>query len=105
MALLHEVEASNVTHVVWEWRQGRLPVHFEKKMPGYLTKEAVLLGFETTTSSPIRMIRDDDTLMSPGFPGLYPCGEGAGWAGGIVSSALEGIRCAESALSALRAPL
>ena len=78
-------------------------LHFEKKMPGYLTREAILLGFETTTSSPVRMLRDNETLMSPGFPGLYPCGEGAGWAGGIVSSALEGIRCAESALSAMSA--
>ena len=74
---------------------------FDRKMPGFLTEEAVMLGFETTTSSPVRVLRDKATLTPPDVEGLYPCGEGAGWAGGIVSSALEGIRCAEAAISVL----
>jgi uncharacterized FAD-dependent dehydrogenase len=67
-------------------------------MRGFLTEEAILIGLETTTSSPVRFVRNED-LSSPGFTNLYPCGEGAGVAGGIVSSAIDGIRCAESALA------
>lgn len=70
---------------------------FEQKMRGFITQEAILIGVETTTSSPVKLERGPD-LASPGFPGLYPCGEGAGAAGGIVSSAIDGLRCAESAL-------
>jgi hypothetical protein len=70
---------------------------FEQKMRGFITEEAILIGLETTTSSPVRLVRGDD-LCSPGFANLYPCGEGAGFAGGIVSSAIDGIRCAEAAL-------
>lgn len=65
-----------------------------KKMHGYYTNEALLLGVESRTSSPVRIPRDPDTLEHTGVPGLYPCGEGAGYAGGIVSSALDGINCA-----------
>jgi hypothetical protein len=78
-------------------------LRFEQKMRGFLTEEAVLIGVETTTSSPIRILRDDTTLATPGFPGLYPCGEGAGQAGGIVSSALDGLRVAEAVLAAVDA--
>ncbi len=74
---------------------------FERQLPGFLTREAVLVGVETTTSSPVRIPREVDSLMVPGLPGLLPAGEGAGWAGGIVSSAVDGIRCAEAALEAL----
>jgi len=74
---------------------------FGKRMKGYVTEEANLIGFETRTSSPVRIPRDPDTLQHPGVSGLYPCGEGAGFAGGIVSAALDGIRCAE-ALQALK---
>jgi uncharacterized FAD-dependent dehydrogenase len=77
----------------------RAVLRFEHKMPGFLTAEAVLIGLETTTSSPVRMVRDEGTLAAPGFDGLYPCGEGAGYAGGIVSSAIEGIRVAEAILA------
>jgi hypothetical protein len=70
---------------------------FGKKMRGYITEEALLLGFETRTSSPLRIPRESDTLQHPDLAGLYPCGEGAGYAGGIVSAALDGYRCAESA--------
>jgi uncharacterized FAD-dependent dehydrogenase len=76
-------------------------LHFDKKMPGFLTAEAILIGLETTTSSPVRIARDDATMTPPDFPGFYPCGEGAGRAGGIVSSALEGLLCAEALLSTL----
>ena len=65
-----------------------------RKMKGYYTNEALLLGVESRTSSPVRIPRDPDTLEHPSLPGLYPCGEGAGYSGGIVSSALDGINCA-----------
>lgn len=64
---------------------------FDHKMKGYLTNEAVLTGVESRTSSPVRIPRNEETLMHPEVAGLYPCGEGAGYAGGIVSSALDGV--------------
>ncbi|MFR9164889.1 MAG: NAD(P)/FAD-dependent oxidoreductase [Dysgonomonas sp.] len=67
-----------------------------KKMNGFLTNEAVLLGVESRTSSPVRITRDRDTLQHIEISGLYPCGEGAGYAGGIVSAAMDGERCAEA---------
>lgn len=63
-------------------------------MHGYYTNDALLLGVESRTSSPVRIPRDPDTLEHIRISGLYPCGEGAGYAGGIVSSALDGINCA-----------
>jgi uncharacterized FAD-dependent dehydrogenase len=68
---------------------------FGKRMAGFTGEEAGLIGFETRTSSPVRIPRDPDTLQHPGVRGLFPCGEGAGFAGGIVSAALDGMRCAE----------
>lgn len=65
-----------------------------KLMHGYYTNDALLLGVESRTSSPVRIPRDPETLEYLSLPGLYPCGEGAGYAGGIVSSALDGIACA-----------
>ena len=70
---------------------------FGRKLPGFLDREALLVGFETRTSAPVRIPRDPSTLQHPGVEGLYPCGEGAGHAGGIASAALDGIRCAEAA--------
>ncbi len=70
---------------------------FGKSTQGYLTDEASLIGFETRTSSPVRIPRDEDTLEHPELRRLFPCGEGAGYAGGIVSAALDGLRCAEAA--------
>ena len=70
---------------------------FDRKMHGFITEEASLLAVESRTSSPVRIPRDKETLQHPQLQGLYPCGEGAGYAGGIVSSALDGIRCAEAA--------
>jgi len=71
---------------------------FGKRMPGFSGEEAGLIGFETRTSSPVRIPRDSETLEHPEVRGLYPCGEGAGFAGGIVSAALDGMRCAERLL-------
>jgi hypothetical protein len=71
-----------------------LPV-FNRKMPGFCSSEATLIGVETRTSSPLRILRGDD-LQSVTVSGLYPCGEGAGYAGGIVSSALDGLKAAEA---------
>ena len=68
---------------------------FDKKMKGYLTSEAVMLGVESRTSSPVRIPRDKESLEHVQIKGLYPAGEGAGYAGGIVSSAIDGERCAE----------
>lgn len=67
---------------------------FGRKMPGFITAEAVLIGVETRTSSPVRIVRGEDG-QSVTTPGLFPCGEGAGYAGGIVSASLDGIRAAE----------
>jgi uncharacterized protein len=67
---------------------------FDRRMRGYLTEEAVLVGVETRTSSPVRVLRDSTTLQALGLPGLYPAGEGAGYAGGIMSAAMDGMRVA-----------
>jgi uncharacterized FAD-dependent dehydrogenase len=69
---------------------------FGHSMKGYLTNEAVVLGVESRTSSPIRIPRDPERLEHIKIKGLYPCGEGSGYAGGIVSSAVDGMRCAEA---------
>ena len=68
---------------------------FERRMRGYVTDEAVLIGIVSRTSSPCRLVRGDDH-QSPGLRGVYPTGEGAGYAGGIVSSAVDGLRAAEA---------
>ena len=67
------------------------------KIRNYFNNAALLLGVESRTSSPVRIPRDPDTLEYVSMPGVYPCGEGAGYSGGIVSSAIDGIRCAEAA--------
>lgn len=69
---------------------------FARRMPGFATDEAVLVGVESRTSSPVRIPRNENTLESPDLRGLYPSGEGAGYAGGIVSAALDGKRVAEA---------
>ena len=69
---------------------------FGKMSHGFLTNEAVMIGMETRTSSPVRIIRDNETLQHVTVRGLFPCGEGAGYAGGIVSAAVDGERCAEA---------
>lgn len=71
-------------------------VNFGKKSKGFLTNDAVVIGLESRTSSPVRIPRDKDTLEHPEVMDLYPCGEGAGFAGGIVSAALDGQRCIDA---------
>lgn len=73
---------------------------FGKKIKGYYTNEAILVGVESRTSSPVRIPRDKETYQHPQVKGLYPCAEGAGYAGGIVSAAIDGINCANAILSA-----
>ena len=68
-----------------------------KQKRSFLTQEATVIGIETRTSSPVRILRDNETLQHIRIEGLFPCGEGAGYAGGIVSAAIDGERCAEAA--------
>ena len=70
--------------------------HFGKQSHGFLTNEAIVIGVETRTSAPVRILRDNDSLQHVRVQGLFPCGEGAGYAGGIVSAAVDGERCAEA---------
>lgn len=69
---------------------------FGKNSRGFLTNEAVMIAVETRTSAPIRIVRDNETLQHVTIEGLFPCGEGAGYAGGIVSAGIDGERCAEA---------
>ncbi|MEN5086356.1 FAD-dependent protein [Sphingobacterium faecium] len=80
---------------VYEALRGALPI-FGKKMKGYYTNEAILVAVESRTSSPIRIPRDKMTLQHPEIKGLYPCAEGAGFAGGIISAAIDGMNCANA---------
>jgi uncharacterized protein len=83
-------------------RLARALALFGKRMNGYAGEDAVLVGVESRTSSPVRVPRDPETLVSPDLPGLYPTAEGAGYAGGIVSAALDGIRVARAIARALK---
>jgi len=85
---------------VYSALQGALPI-FGKKMKGYYSNEAILVGVESRTSSPIRIPRDKDSLQHPQIAGLYPCAEGAGYAGGIVSAAIDGMNCVDAIKLAL----
>lgn len=84
---------------VSESLRAALPL-FGKKIRGYYTNEAILVGVESRTSSPVRIPRDKETFQHPQIKGLYPCAEGAGYAGGIVSAAIDGINCANAILNA-----
>ena len=75
---------------------------FGKNAHGFLTNEATLIAMETRTSSPVRILRDRDTLQHVRLQGLFPCGEGAGYAGGIVSAGVDGERCAEMCVEYLK---
>lgn len=70
-------------------------IRFQKKLPGFADRDAVITGIETRTSSPVRITRNPESLEALGLQGFYPCGEGAGYAGGIMSAAVDGIRVAE----------
>jgi uncharacterized FAD-dependent dehydrogenase len=74
---------------------------FQKKMDGFIDSKANLYGVETRTSCPVRVCRDRDSLESTSHKGLYPCGEGAGFAGGITSAACDGVRVADSIAESL----
>jgi uncharacterized FAD-dependent dehydrogenase len=74
---------------------------FDRKIRNFSSNMGQLIGLESRTSSPVKIPRDRDTLEHPVLKGLYPCGEGAGYAGGIMSAALDGIRCAEAIVSAM----
>lgn len=89
---LHEVLPKSVAG-----RLAKAFVAFGDKMKGYYTNEAVLHAVESRTSTPVRIPRDPETLMHPEIEGLFPCGEGAGFAGGIVSAAMDGQKCADAA--------
>ncbi|MEI7829073.1 MAG: FAD-dependent monooxygenase [Prolixibacteraceae bacterium] len=92
------ITPANVSEWMPEFISARLReglIKMGKKSHGYLTNEAILLGAETRTSSPLRIPRSDETLEQLQIKGLFPCGEGAGYAGGIVSSAVDGERVAE----------
>ncbi|HIR72162.1 MAG TPA: FAD-binding protein [Candidatus Coprenecus pullicola] len=90
--------ASELNEVLPDFVAGRLRKAFpafDRKLRGYYTAEALLLAVESRTSSPVRLPRDPLTLQHVNLPNLYPCGEGAGYSGGIVSSAIDGVRAAE----------
>src|SRR5690606_3589661 len=98
------VRSAALHRILPEWIVKRLQtglLQFEKQLRGFTNSEAQLIGFETRTSSPVRIPRHPETLMHPEVTGLFPCGEGAGFAGGIVSAALDGIRCAEAVQKSL----
>ena len=88
-------------HVIETLRLG-LPA-LDRKLHGYNDPEAVLTAPETRSSSPVTVVRDRETCVAEGAPGLYPCGEGAGYAGGIMSAAADGIRCAQAVIEDMRA--
>ena len=91
---LHELLPDYVTSAMEE-----AIVAMDRKLKGFAMGDAVLSGVETRSSSPLRMQRDKDCLQSLSVSGLYPCGEGAGYAGGIVSAAIDGLRCAEQIIA------
>ncbi len=96
------IQPARIDQILPDWMVSRLRRGlqlFGRQMPGYLSGDCNLVGFETRTSSPVRIPRDPTTLQHPEVSGLYPCGEGAGFAGGIVSAALDGLRCADAAAS------
>lgn len=73
-------------------------LQFEQRMPGFVCEQALLHGVETRTSAPLRIDREQESCQSVGVEGLFPAGEGAGYAGGIVSAAVDGVHVAEAML-------
>lgn len=100
---LHSAQLKDVLPVEVQQALQKAVVDFGNKMRGYYTNEAVLVATESRTSSPVRIPRDKETLQHVRIKGLYPCAEGAGYAGGIVSAAIDGERCAEALVQALAA--
>lgn len=106
------VKPSYRPNVCWTTLRGCLPDYiiedmkaavriFDRKLRGFADADAVLTGVETRSSSPVRICRDE-TLQSKNLRGLYPCGEGAGYAGGIMSAAVDGVKCAEALMRAAK---
>lgn len=91
---LHELFPSFISEALMEGLEG-----FDKKLKGFMMDDAILTGVETRSSSPLRIERDRESLECFNVAGLYPCGEGGGYAGGIVSAAIDGLRCAEKIIS------
>ncbi len=87
MADLHEILPKYITDTMEEGLK-----YFDSKLKGFADKDAILTGVETRSSSPVRILRDDNLMSN--IKGIYPCGEGAGYAGGIMSAAVDGIKCA-----------
>ena len=96
-APLHEI----LPPFIAERLQDAFPIVNQKSMRGYYTNDALLIGVESRTSSPVRIPRNPRNCEADAFPGLLPCGEGAGYSGGIVSSAIDGINCALAAARSL----
>ena len=90
---LHDVLPERITSVL----EQAIPA-LDRKLHGFASPDAVLTAPETRSSSPVRILRGE-TKQSVGLRGLYPCGEGAGYAGGITSAAVDGLRCAEALLA------
>ena len=100
-APLHELLPKGIA----ERLQQAFPEINKRSLRGYFTNDALLLGVESRTSSPIRIPRNPETYESDAMPGLLPCGEGAGYSGGIVSSAIDGINCALAAYRSFSEPV
>jgi uncharacterized FAD-dependent dehydrogenase len=79
-------------------------VGLDKKMHGFAMNDAVMTGVESRSSSPVRINRDEENFQSVSTKGIYPSGEGAGFAGGIVSAAIDGLKCAEALISTFARP-
>jgi uncharacterized protein len=92
---VHSVQVTETFPADISGRLQQALVEFGKKMKGYFTQEAIVVAAESRTSSPVRIPRDEKSLVHPQLSNLYPCGEGAGYAGGIVSAAMDGERVAE----------
>lgn len=98
---VHSIELKNVLpSFIYKSLQAAFK-EFEKKMKGYFTNEAIVVATESRTSSPVRIPRNNETLQHPQLKNLYPCGEGAGYAGGIVSAAMDGERVVDRIISVL----
>lgn len=98
---IHSAEIKNILPGFITERLQTALRSFGKKMKGYLTNEALIVAAESRTSSPVRIPRDSETLHHPQIKNLYPCGEGAGYAGGIVSAAMDGERIANKLANVL----
>jgi len=95
------LKSARLDHILPQFIANRLKSAFkvfDKKMRGFLNKDTIVVGPESRTSSPVRIPRDRESLMHPELIGLYPCGEGAGYAGGIVSAAIDGEKIALACL-------